>query len=227
MTTIYEKEITCSVCGKKSEHVGIGSTNTFGPPDLDTRPPEMERSTIHAWVQRCPHCGYCASTIADDSHIAHSIINSREYQSQLEFPDHPELANSFLCKAMIEKEDGALSQSAWSAIHAAWACDDSGDRNSAKKCRVKAVELIKLATSNGEKLTDQEGAEVAITVDLLRRSEQFDEASHFIDNKHHEIREDIIRDIMKFEKELICRSDILCHTISEVLGEKQDDQTRL
>ncbi len=44
MTTIYNKKITCCLCNKESEYRGIGSTNAFGSPDLDTRPPQMQRS---------------------------------------------------------------------------------------------------------------------------------------------------------------------------------------
>ena len=58
MTTVYHQNITCAICGTEFEYTGIASTNAFGPTDLDTQPPEMERSTIDAWVQRCPQCGY-------------------------------------------------------------------------------------------------------------------------------------------------------------------------
>ena len=59
MTTIFEEENHCSVCGSKSVQAVIRSTNTMGPPDLDTRPAEMERSTINYWIQTCPSCGFC------------------------------------------------------------------------------------------------------------------------------------------------------------------------
>lgn len=36
----------CAVCGKESEQITLASTNTFGSPDLDLRPPEMKRSTM-------------------------------------------------------------------------------------------------------------------------------------------------------------------------------------
>jgi hypothetical protein len=57
MTTLYREKSRCAVCGIATEYTSIGSTNAFGSPDLDTRPPEMQRSTIFAWVQRCPECG--------------------------------------------------------------------------------------------------------------------------------------------------------------------------
>lgn len=54
MTTMYEEDFESYVCGTKSNHMAIGSTNSFGSPDLDTRPPEMARSTIYQFIQRCP-----------------------------------------------------------------------------------------------------------------------------------------------------------------------------
>ena len=45
MTTIFGEEVTCAVCGSKQTVQEIGSTNTFGAMDLDTRPPEMQRSS--------------------------------------------------------------------------------------------------------------------------------------------------------------------------------------
>ena len=58
MTTLDEAKKKCAVCGKISAHFEVTSTNTFGAPDLDTRPPEMMRSTMDMWVQECPSCGY-------------------------------------------------------------------------------------------------------------------------------------------------------------------------
>ena len=217
MTTIFKEEITCGVCGEKSEHIVIGSTNTFGSPDLDTRPPGHLRYTIYTWVQRCPHCGYCSSNIKEVSEVAKAIIKSREYQVQLTNDKYPKLANSFLCKAMLEKAKGDLPRAIWTTIHAAWACDDSKNNESAKKCRIKAVELIKNAESNGQTITDEPEADIAITVDLLRRSGQFNEALQIIEQNHGEIKGEIIGKVLEFQKELILRSDDQCHTANEAL----------
>jgi hypothetical protein len=218
MTTIFMNEITCGFCGKKGEHEIIGSTNTFGSMDLDTRPPAHMRYTINTWVQRCPHCGCCASNIQKITKAVESIVNSREYQSELSSSEYPELANSFLCKAMLENENGYLVQATWTTIHAAWACDDAGDYDSAKKCRMKAVKLIKEVGLIGQTIADEPEAEIAITVDLLRRSGQFNEALQMIGQKQSKIKDEIIRKVLKFQKKLILRSDHQCYTISECLG---------
>ena len=47
MTTVDEAKRKCALCGETSTHIEVMSTNTFGGvPDLDTRPPEMMRSTF-------------------------------------------------------------------------------------------------------------------------------------------------------------------------------------
>jgi hypothetical protein len=63
MTTYDRKVLRCYCCGKTSEHSILMSTNSFGSPDLDQRSAEMERDTIHTWLQECPFCGYVAFDI--------------------------------------------------------------------------------------------------------------------------------------------------------------------
>ena len=65
MTMIYDKTKECVICGAQGEFGWILSTNKFGLPDLDLRPPEMYRSTINLWIQRCHGCGFCAPDISE------------------------------------------------------------------------------------------------------------------------------------------------------------------
>ncbi len=53
MTTIIEIDVTCAVCGMKQTVQEMGSTSSFGAMDLDTRPPELRRSTMHFWRHEC------------------------------------------------------------------------------------------------------------------------------------------------------------------------------
>ena len=46
MTTMFSKAVECSICGEKSNHTVIRSTNSFGSPDLDRRPPEMPLAMV-------------------------------------------------------------------------------------------------------------------------------------------------------------------------------------
>lgn len=79
MTMIFPKKLRCAVCGRASEHQVLASTNTMGPPDLDLRPEEMQRSTMNVWVQRCPHCGYCARSIEDETEGAAEYLRGEAY----------------------------------------------------------------------------------------------------------------------------------------------------
>jgi len=197
--------------------MAIASTISIGSPDLDTRPPEMKRSTIFAWVQRCPDCGYCSSDLSVSRPGADAAVNSPDYKDQLNNPAYPELANSFLCKAIVDRESFNLSEETWDFIHAAWACDDSQNHRQASECRRRAAETLLMANYCGEKMADQEGATTALLVDLLRRSGQFDRAKHIIESRRNLTTEDIIRRILDFQYALIQRNDTHSHTIEEAL----------
>ncbi len=221
MTTVLKEKKKCAVCGAEYDYPNIASTNAFGSQDLDTRPPEMERSTIFAWVQRCPDCGYCASDISKASAQAAMIIRSNAYREQLTDPALPELANSFLCKSIIEEAAGDYASAAWSLIHAAWVCDDEEKADSAKKCRNMAIAMVLQALEKGQEFTRQRGAETAVLVDLLRRAGRFSEAKELIATKRGAIEEEVIVKVLAFQEVLIGRRDEACHTIAEALGEEE------
>ena len=215
MTTIVHRKARCYLCTTQSEFMRIASTNRMGSPDLDTRPPQMERSTMRTWVQRCPKCGYCASDVSAPRPEAAAVVSTREYKRQLADPEFPPLANSFLCKALIESACGEYSAEAWALIHAAWVCDDSGHVNQAVMCRQRATEALARAEEHGQQLTEQEGAATAILVDLLRRSGRFDQARRVIAERCSTIADDIILRVLDFQIRLIDQDDESCHTIAE------------
>jgi hypothetical protein len=74
MTTFAESGKNCFVCGETNKYIELTSSNRFGAPDLDTRPPEMMRSTIYSWIQACPYCDYCAPDISEGTQIAARVI---------------------------------------------------------------------------------------------------------------------------------------------------------
>lgn len=219
MTTLYREKIQCALCGCESEFTGIGSTNAFGSPDLDTRPPEMQRSTIYAWVQRCPECGYCASDISRSNPESAVVVNGAEYQAQLKNHEFLELANSFLCKAIIDRERNDYMSATWALIHAAWARDDAEQPTQARICRTKAATMLIDAEAHNQQVVEQDGASTAILVDLLRRSGQFAEAQKVLATRRNSIKEDIILRILDFQMTLIEKDDDTCHTIDDTLGE--------
>lgn len=221
MTTLYNEKTRCAVCGTETEFTGIRSTNAFGSPDLDTRPPEMRRSTIFAWVQRCPECGYCASDVRKAPSQAADVVHSTEYERQLSDSTCPKLANDFLCKALIDDRSGDCAAAAWALIHAAWACDDAMKPEPARMCRSKAVDMIEKALGGGQKIAKQDGADTAIQVDLLRRAGRLADARQLILTKRPSITNDIFSKILDFQDDLLTSGDETCHSIAEVLRKNE------
>ncbi|HON06538.1 MAG TPA: hypothetical protein PLW02_00390 [Verrucomicrobiota bacterium] len=205
----------------------------------------MARSTIKMWVQSCPYCGYCAPDISESIDKASEIIHSSDYKAQLKNQKFPELANKFLCYGMIEENAGNYAKAGKAYVHAAWVCDDNSaisdtryrirygcDENShledknvipeksspdpnARECRMKAVAMFKKAKEYTQSFAAEPLGEFILMIDLLRRSGEFEQAMKLCDEVFREKTEKIISDIVRFEKTLINKSDIACHTVAE------------
>lgn len=106
MTTFSTATVTCGACGSNFQHNVLASTNRFGSMDLDARPPEMERSTMIAWVQQCPTCGYCAKDVSQFSDQQREVLNSREYRQHLADRSLPALAGRFICSGLLLSASG-------------------------------------------------------------------------------------------------------------------------
>jgi hypothetical protein len=218
MTTVLKEIIQCAVCSERSEHFTIGSTNTFGWMDLDTRPPEMMRSTISMWIMVCPSCGYCSMDISKCTEKSADVVRSRAYQRQLKNPQFPDSANAFLCSSIIEGLAGQYARAGWDTIHAAWVCDDSGSALSARECRKKAIILLHKAKEKGQSFAAAAGGSEALLTDLLRRSELFVKALKICnEGLSNNKTEAILLEILRFQKTLILKKDSACHTIAERL----------
>lgn len=86
----------------------------------------------------------------------------------------------------------------------------------ARKCRKKAVALLLKAREIGQEFAEEIGAEEAILVDLLRRLGQFELALKIANEGLKKKPEKIIADILRFQKILISKSDVSCHTTAEL-----------
>ena len=215
MTTYADQEKTCFICGEINLYKAIASTNRFGHSDLDTRPPEMERSTIHCWIQRCPSCSYCAPDISGGPEIATTVVKSDAYLKQRDDSSYPELANKFLCWAIIKHAEGNNGGAGWAAVRAAWACDDDNTESGAKESRKRAVALFEKARGDGSSFAEGLGVEDAILADLLRRSGQFEKAETVCQNGLDEEPEAMVKTILRFQQSLARRKDAGCYTIGE------------
>jgi len=217
MTIIDERQIACGVCGEESPHLVLVSTSQMGYCDLDLRPAELMRSTMPLWVQRCPKCGYCAPDISLADEIAKRVVESDAYQEQLNNPLYPELANSFLCAAMVlENYDGGLAVAGWNALHAAWVCDDE-ENEMAASCRLKAVDLFEKALSQGETFyEDQPGTREALLTDLLRRAGEFERAKVICEQGLASNPDELISRVLNYQLKLLEAGDTEAHNVFEV-----------
>ena len=211
MTVIRNFNQTCAVCGQTSPQPVITSTSTWGYPDLDLRPAEMERSSMFAWLAECPHCGYVASNLENKLEAHPDILKTDAYLTCEGNDFKSDLSKRFYKHYLISKAEKDYGSEFFSLLHCAWTCDDNDDE--------LAVKVRKLALQSIDKIEAESDAEKCnleiIKLDLLRRTLQFDKViSEF---KDVNMQEKIQNDIITFQIELALKKDSECHTVKEVV----------
>lgn len=211
MTTFAPKKCRCAVCGKEADFRVLMSTNTFGgSQDLDTRPPEMKRSTMHLWVQECPGCGYVSEEISDGTNITAEYLKSDEYKTCRGINFKSTLAQRFYKYYMINMIDENVEDAFYASLHSAWASDDEEDVENADRCRKHCLELSDEMVKQG--YIDEDTISV-MKSDFLRRSKQFDKVIEAYEKTAFE--EEILNYIIKFEVERARAADDKCYTIED------------
>ena len=217
MTTFHQVELTCAICGSKSEQMTISSTNSMGSRDLDLRPPEMQRSTMECWVQECPTCGYAYSSIEEKADNSAATMSSPAYEEVLSGQLNGSLIGSFLKSSLMAEGAADIRAAADYALNAAWAADDLSDTMNAKFNRYRAVSLFEKLL----KVTDYNAEETTVTrtimVDILRRSRQWDEAINLANILLSQKLDPTIELVLKFEISQASQNDTQCYTIAEAL----------
>ena len=172
MTLFDEGNMKCSVCGKKSGHPFLLSSNQFGYQDLDTRPSEMYRSSMHTWLSKCPNCGYVASNLNEDLEINEDFLNSEQYKTCDGIEFKSDVSEMFYKSYLIENERKDDVQAFRSILRCAWACDDTKDEKNSKLSRQLGVERINKIIEKNENVSDDF---LVLKSDLLRRMGEFDQ----------------------------------------------------
>ncbi len=211
----FNQSVICGSCGHAFTHEALGSVSTFGSPDLDTRPPEMHRSTMDMWVQRCPSCGYCSPDASKFDDRFRGVLNSSEYRSQLADTRHPELACTFVCTGMLADASARQDDAGWAYLRAAWVLDDAGKDDLAREWRSKAADRYLAALAAGKSFARQPGLSEAILTDCLRRSGRGAEALQVIERALCGSYDDIIHKILRLQRVLIQRGDASRHLTQE------------
>lgn len=213
MTTMDREVKKCAVCGSKHEYTVIASTNSFGAPDLDLRPPEMERSTMSLWVQECPDCGYVASNITNKpGKVTKEWLASQAYVTCDGIRFRSGLASRFYKQYKISLLNTKTEQAFCAIHHAAWACDDRRDVRKAMICRDLAIPLI-------EKLIEEkhENAEnfLLMKADLLRRAGHFERVAAEYSDMVFE--NDTMDKVRLFQLKKAAEKDTGCYTVQDAL----------
>ena len=180
MSDVFPEIANCAVCGEEVTQFVTApqpEPSAAAPPDFDTRPAPPERDEIGYWVAECPRCGFCAGDVSQAPAGVRDIVGSAEYRQQLDNVILPEPARRFLCYALILEKLHQWADAGWSCLHAAWACDDTGARDSAAACRAMAVERWKRGKEVGQSFSADLASEFALVTDLYRRIGEFEEAA--------------------------------------------------
>lgn len=217
-TTLFPQNVKCAVCGHESEQDVIGSTNAFGSPDLDLRPPEMERSTMPYWVQRCPECGYCNSSIAEKTSVDNEYLSSKEYKALFAKIPEDSLAASFIRQARIAEKDKDHSAVMLAYLHAAWDCDDAKNTQGANQCRLLALKALDANFKDIVKSFDEDTI-TCLKTDLLRRAGKFEEAQAAAEKRLPKAKQSIIKQILTFQIEKSKAKDAKVYRVSEAATE--------
>lgn len=207
MTTFLNNPVKCPMCGYEWSEVELGSTNEFGSPDLDTRPPEMMRSTMAYWISECPECGYVAADMERMPMIRKSFIEKEAYKTCDGFDFVSNLSRAFYRYYLILRKKHRNKDAIFTLLHTIWTCDDANDPN-AVVLRQRLAEIIerRLSIKRDESLD-------LIRADLLRRSGQFE---RLIDEyKDKKYSENLLNNIIKFQIKLAEEKDDKCHLVSE------------
>jgi hypothetical protein len=237
MTTYRSVNVTCAVCGTLSEQAQLTSTNTMGPPDLDTRPAPMQRYTLAHLIARCPACGYCATDLDEAPVEAQAVVAADTYLAQLHDATLPELANTYVCWALICEATRDYHRAGWAALNAAWVCDDAvvddiaraqrtetayelganANDIGARTCRRRAISLFLTAREYEQTFMQGDGAEELLLTDLYRRCGEFALAEQMARRGIAKASEDTISAVLRGQLILIGQRDTDLHTIPEAI----------
>ena len=219
MTTVFSEKAICPICGTEFEYAAMGSTNSFGSSDLDTRPPEMLRGTMCYWLIECPECGYVSNDMEKKAPVDRAFIESEAYKKCEWYSFKSNLSEGFYKHFMLMRKANELHDAVFALLYTIWECDDSEDDN-AIVLRHKIVPFI-------EELQNTEYDENidAIKMDVLRRGSQFDKLIEEYSNKTFE--KDLIDNIRRFQLIKAENKDVGCYTVREAVDYLKDHFTEI
>lgn len=210
MTTVRDIAKKCAVCTKTSPQRMLASTSVWGQPDLDLRPSQMQRSSMFAWLDECPHCGYVAADIEKELEASPDMLKSEEYLTCNGNEFKSDLSKRFFRRYLISKAEKNYNSEFYSLLHCAWTCDDADDKLAVKMRRL-ALESIEKIDAESD---DEKSNLKLIRADLLRRSLQFDELVREFGDMS--FGNEIMDKVIAFQLELAAKGDSACYTLEDI-----------
>ncbi|MFO0460084.1 MAG: hypothetical protein ACK50I_12895 [Burkholderiales bacterium] len=211
-------ELACTLCGETVRVTPAPATNAIGSPDLDARPPGAARAALPLRVQCCPSCGYCARDHTVETPGSREAVDEEEYVEVLDDDELPEKAREFLCLARLDGAAGRFDDAFWSTLSAAWIADDADDRDGAERCRALALAALRMARAAGRRVGPGPGVEAVVEVDLLRRMGEFADAERCIRRALDRRPDEVVDQLLRFQRDLVAARDRLPHQVSEALN---------
>jgi glutathione S-transferase len=185
--------------------------------DLDTRPPEMRRSTMSHWVHECEECGYVAPELDKTGGTDAKRVATADYRQALGRNDRTRLANRFVCRALLEEAAGDLVSAGWRLLHAAWACDDAEQAEEARVQRMAALALFERGRALAQRaMKSVAGGDELLLADIARRAGEFHRALEYCAAglALPEVPA-FVTSLLMLQQELIRARDTARHTVAE------------
>lgn len=215
MTTLRRIETTCGNCKQRAEQTILTSTNSFGAPDLDFRPPQMKRSTMDIWLQECPNCKLVCRAIDDPPPRASEVLADPKYLAIVNDGSESDLVRKFRAWAYLADALNLMTDAAFAHLHIAWLADDQKTPALAKAARSIAVTKLGALRDRGELYPSQPGAAEALLADLWRRTGEFNNAIHEASRCASVAKDSHLAKICALQTALAMRADAGAHTIDQ------------
>lgn len=137
---------------------------------------------------------------------------------------YPELANKFLCQSIIEGAAKDYSRAGWSALRAAWACDDAGKAQAATNSRIEVIRLFQLARKKGQSFAENPAVEDAILADILRRSGKFEQVLNACQEGLAKHPADVVKAVLNFQKKPALKKNRRCYKIADAVKSSETEK---
>lgn len=218
MTTLFDSTVKCPNCGTLNTVYSIGSTNAFGPGDLDTRPPHMARSNIMYGVESCTNCGLSAGSLGSVDKSGLAYFKSEEFREVHDSVPFVGLAENYWTAYLLALKAGALDEAVYHILRVAWASDDTGNDEAARKAREIMIETLHKHKKKPSYLAPGKPATgYLMLADITRRAGRLDDA---IELARHAMEKGkgFVRELAKLEIDLCERNETGCFMVN---GEKR------